>query len=111
MEKTRTVVTLAGQEFKLHCDDSEEYIQSLAKYVNGTIAKFQREYPGLSTGNCVLLASLEMADELFKLREDYDALDSRISQLREMPRPNQTTASVSPVKRPFENTRQPTMKK
>ncbi len=110
MGKTKTVVTLAGQEFKLNCDDSEEYIQNLAKYVNKAIVNIQREYPGLSTGNCVLLASLNMADELYKLREDYEALDSRISQLRDMPRASASVGN-SPVKRPFENTRQPAMKK
>jgi len=44
-----------------------------------------------------------MADELHKLRADYDALDQRIAQLRDMPR---VAAPVSPVKRPFES-RQP----
>ncbi len=109
MGKTKTIVTLAGQEFKINSDDSEDYIQRLAKYVNQSIMDIQHEYPGLSTGNCVLLASLNMADEFYKLKEDYEALDSRISQLRDMPR----TSSVgnSPVKRPFENTRQTSLKK
>lgn len=110
MEKIKTVVTLAGQEFKINSEDSEAYIQSLAKYVNKSIQELQHEYPGLSVGNCVLLASLNMADELFKLRADYEALDSRISQLRDMPRANAASASA-PVKRPFENTRQPALKK
>ena len=103
MEKTRTSVVLAGQEFKLTGTESEEYIKQLSDYVNGKINEIQRTYPNLSTGNCVLLASLNMADELHKLRADYDALDQRIAQLRDMPR---VAASVSPVKRPFES-RQP----
>lgn len=39
-----------------------------------------------------------MADELTKLRSDYEALDQRISDLREMPKRNGASA---PVKRPF----------
>lgn len=101
--KTRTSVVLAGQEFKLTGTESEEYIKQLSDYVNGKINEIQRTYPNLSTGNCVLLASLNMADELHKLRADYDALDQRIAQLRDMPR---VAAPVSPVKRPFES-RQP----
>ena len=100
MEKTRTSVVLAGQEFKLTGTESEEYIKQLSDYVNGKINEIQRTYPNLSTGNCVLLASLNMADELHKLRADYDALDQRIAQLRDMPR---VAAPVSPVKRPFES--------
>ena len=95
MEKTRTSVVLAGQEFKLTGTESEEYIKQLSDYVNGKINEIQRTYPNLSTGNCVLLASLNMADELHKLRADYDALDQRIAQLRDMPR---VAAPVSPVK-------------
>ena len=68
MEKTRTSVVLAGQEFKLTGTESEEYIKQLSDYVNGKINEIQRTYPNLSTGNCVLLASLNMADELHKLR-------------------------------------------
>ncbi len=103
MEKTKTSVILAGQEFKLTGTESETYIRQLSDYVNAKIDEIQRLYPNLSTGNCVLLASLNMADELHKLRADYDALDQRINQLRDMPR---TAAPASPVKRPFES-RQP----
>lgn len=107
MDRTRMSVNLGGQEFKLACDDSEEYIHEIAAYVNLRIAEIQQQYPGLSSGNCVLLASLNITDELFKLREDYDALDSRISQLRDMPR----AAGAAPVKRPFESVKQPALSK
>lgn len=107
MDRIRTTVNLGGQEFKLTCEDSETYIKQLAKFVNQKIDEVQRQYPALSSGNCVLLASLNIADELYKLREDYDALDSRISQLREMPR----TSAPTPVKRPFESAKQPTLTK
>ena len=104
MEKRKTSVFLAGQEFKLTGTESEEYLSMLSDYVNSKINEVQRVYPSLSTANCVLLATLNMADELHKLRADYDALDQRITQLRDMPR---ETAPMSPVKRPFES-RQPT---
>ena len=103
MEKIRTTVRLAGQEFRLSCEESEEYIQQIAKYVNVKISEIQNMYPSLSSANAVLLASMNLADELFQLRTDYDALDSRISQLREMP------ARTAPSKRPFEN-KQPVSK-
>ncbi|MBQ9832328.1 MAG: cell division protein ZapA [Clostridia bacterium] len=102
MDKNRTVVRVAGQEFKLAGFESEEYMQQLAAYVNKKVEEIAKMYPSLSTSNCVILASLNMADELNKAKEDYEALDLRINQLRDMPR---STASV-PVKRPFE-TKQP----
>mgnify|MGYP001228410089 CR=1 FL=1 len=104
MDKNRAVVSVAGQEFRLSGDESEQYMRTLADDVNSRIDKIQSQYPTLSTGNAVLLACLNMADELYKLRSDYEALDERISQLREMPRAG---APAAPVKRPFE-TRQKT---
>ena len=73
-------------------------MDSLADMVNARVDAVKRTYPMLSTGNCVLLAALNMADELTKLRSDYEALDQRISDLREMPRRSSASA---PVKRPF----------
>ena len=97
MGKTHITVQVGGQNFRLTTDDSEGYIRKIAGYVNDKIDEVQQAYPTLSTGNCVLLAALDISDELHKLREDYDALDSRISELREMPRQS------APVKRPFDS--------
>ena len=99
MEKTRTVVRIAGQELKLAALESEEYMQMLAKFVDKKYDDVQSAYPNLSTVNCLLLASVNIADELHRLRAEYDALDSRIAQLRELPR---QSAPSAPVKRPFE---------
>ncbi|MEG1548167.1 MAG: cell division protein ZapA [Clostridia bacterium] len=101
MEKIRTVVQVAGQDFKLASNDSVEYMHKLAAYTNKKIDEVQASYPNISTGNCVILAALNMADELHKLQTDYEALDSRISALREMPR--SAAALAAPVKRPFES--------
>ena len=99
MEKTRTRVMVAGQEFRLAGDGSEDYIRDLADYLNKKIEEIQRANPSVSTGNCVILAALQITDELKQLRVDYDALDSRIRELCEMPR---AKAAATPVKRPFE---------
>ncbi len=104
MDKNRVTVYIAGQELRLASDDSDEYIRSIAGYVNEKVDEVQSQYPNLSTANCLMLAALNLSDELHKLREDYDALDSRISELREMPR------QTMPVKRPFETKATATVK-
>lgn len=100
MENNRVSIRIAGQELRLAGDESEQYMHGLADDINNRIDKIQREYPTLSTGNAILLVCLNMADELSKFRSDYEKLDSRIAQLREMPR---SAAPAAPVKRPFEN--------
>lgn len=98
MEKNRTVVRIASQEFRLTGRESEEYMQKLAVCVNKRIEEIQGMYPSLGVSNCVILAALNMADELHKAKEDYEALDARISELRDMPR---VSAPIAPMKRPF----------
>ena len=88
MDNNRTIVRIAGMEFKLTGDESQQYMDSLAEMVNAKVDEVKRTYPMLSTGNCVLLAALNMADELTKLRSDYEALDQR-------------NGASAPVKRPF----------
>ena len=102
MEKNKTTVYLGGTEFKLKISESEEYIQGLAAYVNSQIASVQNQFPGLGENRGLLLSMLNMADEYFRLKEKYDALDTRISALRDMPRSSGPIA-MSPSKRPFEN--------
>ncbi len=97
MNKTHVTINVAGQDMRLSSDENEEYVRKIAGYVNEKVEEIQHSYPSLSTANCLIMAALNLSDELHKLREDYDALDSRISELREMPR------QQSPVKRPFES--------
>ena len=99
MDKNRTTVRVAGQEFKLAGVDSEEYMQKLAVFVNKRVDEIQKTYPNLSTNNCVILAALNMADEFQKAKADYEALDSKISELNKLPR----RVSVTPVKQ-YNNT-------
>ena len=101
MDKTRVAISIAGQELKVAGGDSEKYIKQLANFVNAKIEEIQKEYPSMGNGTCILLAMLNMADELQKLRLDYDALDQRISQLMDMPKNTGVSTGV-PVKRPFE---------
>ena len=101
MDKTRVTLNIAGQEFRLAGGESEEYMRRIAADVNSRIDEVQKQYPQMSTTRCTLLAVLNMADELYKLRADYSELDKKISELREARAAEPVRAAV-PVKRPFE---------
>ena len=108
MDNNRTIVRIAGMEFKLTGDESQQYMDSLAEMVNAKVDEVKRTYPMLSTGNCVLLAALNMADELTKLRSDYEALDQRISDhqlidasCEKIVETAKRNGASAPVKRPF----------
>jgi cell division protein ZapA (FtsZ GTPase activity inhibitor) len=80
MDKTRTVVHIAGQEFKLSGFDSEEYIQKIAVYLNRKIDEVQKTYPTLSTTHAAIMAALDITDELHKLKAEYAALKKRMAR-------------------------------
>ncbi len=110
MAKTQVTVHVAGQEFRLNGAESEEYILKVAQYTEDQINAIQEKYPSLSNGACVILAAINMADELMKLREQYAELDRRIDALRSIPQPSVPKPTVrsgkaavsAPVKHPFE---------
>ncbi len=69
----RTVeVKILGQRFKVKSDDGEEYIQNLAKFVNDQITEIQRTSQAVATHNVTVLAALNIADALFKAREEKE---------------------------------------
>ncbi|MBQ7060238.1 MAG: cell division protein ZapA [Clostridia bacterium] len=100
MEKKKTVVNLAGQEFRISSGSDEEYMQALAASVNRRVALVRAQYPDQSTSRCALLAMLEMADEIAKLREESAQVDRKITELRNL-RDSESKVQA-PVKRPFE---------
>ena len=105
-ERNRVKVHIAGQQISLVGTEEEAYIESIAAYVDGKIQEIQRSAPALSTSNCTLLAAVNIADELFKLRQQYAELDQRIAELRSIAAPapakSSRSRSKAPVKHPFE---------
>lgn len=77
VDKTRMTVTLAGSSFNIVSTDSVEYMRKLEGMVNRRIEAVRKQYPSLSGNRCTLLAMLNMADELEKLRAEEAARTQR----------------------------------
>lgn len=104
MQKTRVTVHVAGQTIHLCGTEEETYIKSIAAYVDEKVNEVQKSHPALGTSTCVMLTALNMADELFKLRQQYAELDQRIMELRSLSSPvlPPRRGAKAPVKHPFE---------
>jgi len=107
MANTQTTVMIAGQEFRISGTEDAQYIQSVAKYVDEKVAELLDKYPHMGTHAGMVLTALNLADELFKMKEQYAELDQRIQELRNMPRMSmperpQRASKAAPVKHPFE---------
>ena len=99
MDKNHINLCLSGQSFRIVTDDDVDYVKQLEKRINSRIESYKKRYPQMSATRCTLLAMLELEDELARAKENYEALDAKISQLRNMPRINTPAARMPTEKK------------
>ncbi len=62
-------VQIHGHTFKIKTDASPEYVKRVVDYINKKISDTAAANPTMSFNNLVILSILEIADELFQLKE------------------------------------------
>ncbi|MBN2495788.1 MAG: cell division protein ZapA [Deltaproteobacteria bacterium] len=72
-------VRILGQRYKVRSDEKEEYILSLADYVNGQLAEVQKGSRAVASHNAAVLTALNIADSLFKAREREEKLSREVT--------------------------------
>jgi cell division protein ZapA len=91
MDKTKTVVRIAGQEYTLMADLPEDYIHKVAIYVDKKMSEVSRRRNDLSTTMIAVMAALNLADEVMELRGEKDAFlkmeKTRQQQAQQQPQP------------------------
>jgi len=76
----RVTVEIFGEDYVVKGDESPEYIQMLASYVDRRMKMVQKRNASLSTTRIAVLTALNLADELNKLQEDYDELVKKLEE-------------------------------
>ena len=71
-------VTILGSEYKIKGADPE-YIQRVAAYVDGKMRELERRLATGTPTKIAILASLNIADELFRERVERDKLDVELA--------------------------------
>ena len=74
MEKTRTRVKIGGKEYVMAGFESEEYIHRVAIYVDRKMTELKEQYVNLNPGTLSVLTAINVADDLLKLQDQFDAL-------------------------------------
>jgi cell division protein ZapA len=72
--KARVEVEIFGEYYTLKGDAAPEYMVMLAKYVSSKMQQLVSRNDRLNRSQAAVLAALNIADELNKLREEYDNL-------------------------------------
>ncbi len=73
-------VTILGQKYTIKGDAPEEYIKKLAAFVDEKLREVYTNSPSITPLKASILASLTIADELHKLREDQESLAKNIEE-------------------------------
>lgn len=82
-EKNKVKLFIAGSEYMMVSDDSEEYIKSLGEEVDGKITQLMESNSRLSPMMASILAALDYCDQYKKALSSADNLRSQIKDYLE----------------------------
>lgn len=73
-----TEVYILGQKYTIRGDAPEEYIKQLAAFVDKKLKEVYNAVPNVTPVKASILAALDIADELFKLKNEQEELAKNI---------------------------------
>ena len=78
-ERTVTRVRIAGDEYTIRSEASEDYTRECARYVNETIDQIMSRGTLVEAHKAAILAAMALADQLLQAREERDELRERVA--------------------------------
>lgn len=76
-------VYILGQKYNVKGDAPEEYIRKLAFYVDEKLKEVHSSIPNITPVKASILAALNIADELFKMKNDQEEMTKLIEDKAE----------------------------
>ncbi|HTG13453.1 MAG TPA: cell division protein ZapA [Candidatus Eisenbacteria bacterium] len=90
-EKQRVDIEILGQKYPVRSEAAPEYVRKLASFVDGRAREIRGEASGGDPSRVLALTALDVADELFRLREerkeqdvDHKDVTARLGALRQL---------------------------
>lgn len=80
MPKNKITVRINGSEYILTGDEKEDYLFSIANYVDKKIKEIANQNTKHSTTSAAVLGALTIADELYKARAENAVLKERVNE-------------------------------
>lgn len=79
-QKNRLTVEIYGHKYNLMGEASNEHLQNVASYVNEKMNEINRKAPILDTTKIAVLTAVNIADELFRLKQEYEQLQNLLEE-------------------------------
>jgi cell division protein ZapA len=74
-------VEILGQKFTISSEAEEGYMLKVAGYVDNKMQELMQASKPVSKSNVAMLAALNIADELHRLKDSHEAVLNRLDQL------------------------------
>ena len=74
-------VEILGQKFTISSEAEEGYMLKVAGYVDAKMQEFMQASKPVAKSNVAMLAALNIADELHRLKDSHEAVLNRLDQL------------------------------
>ena len=74
-------VEILGQRFTISSEAEEGYMLKVAGYVDGKMQELMQTSKPVAKSNVAMLAALNIADELHRLKDSHEAVLHRLDQL------------------------------
>lgn len=74
-------VYILGHKYIIKGEESPQYIQQLASFVDAKLKEVCSSTPNITPLKAAILTSLNIADELHRLKNEYDALTANIKNI------------------------------
>lgn len=81
--ENRAEVVIFGDRYHLKGEESPEYMEMLASLVDERMRDINTRNPRLNMSQTAILAALNIADELFKLRNEHQSLLEILEETQE----------------------------
>lgn len=79
-ERTVTTVEIAGEEYTIRSEASQEYTRDCARYVNETIDQIMARGSLVEAHKAAILAAMALADQLFQAREEAERARAAVAE-------------------------------
>ena len=79
-ERTVTTVVIAGEEYTIRSEASEEYTRECARHVNRTIDQIMSRGSLVEAHKAAILAAMALADQLFQARKQTESVQGTLAE-------------------------------
>lgn len=78
--RTVTTVEIAGEEYTIRSEASQEYARECARYVNETIDQIMSRGSLVEAHKAAILAAMALADQLFQARTEAERIRAAVAE-------------------------------